>query len=392
MNEDSAMKILTVLFTAIVLNPLLAGACGIYGLGDIFSKDPKVAAASVVTLRDFGETGLRIAMNSFEALPPMSKEENERCRAVIDQVAKQKDAKWSGLFWYTDFDRALEVAKAGNRPILSLRLLGNLDEELSCANSRFFRTVLYPDEKVSKFLRENFVLHWKSVRPVPKLTVDFGNGRKLERTITGNSAHYILNSDGAVIDVLPGLYSAEAFLGQLEKSKAFFDGNREKSGRDWVVANAAWHRESLKAAVVPVVVQPLGGNAKAIIKDKLPAKRANALSVSKFFTEDPVIALFEKKVRNLEKSIAEDTARNENNLHRAIHGRLADADEHLAVDALNAWVYAELFETPDSDPWLGLLTEDYYTGIKNDGAVTPFSALALDRSEVLLPALNRNPN
>ena len=385
------MKILTVLFTAIVLNPLLAGACGIYGLGDIFSKDPKSAAASIAHLRDFGEAGLRIAMRSFDALPPMSEEENERCRAVIDQVAQQKDAKWSGLFWYTDFDAAQKRAVEVNRPILSLRLLGNLDEELSCANSRFFRTVLYPDEKVSKYLSENFVLHWKSVRPVPKLTVDYGDGRKLERTITGNSAHYILNSDGAVIDVLPGLYAPDAFLGQVEKSKAFFDANREKSGADWLAANAAWHRESLKAAVAPVVVKPLGGNAKAIIMDKLPAKRANALSPSKRFTEDPAIALFEKKVRNLEESIAEDTARNENNLHRAIHERLADVDQHLAVDALNAWVYAELFETPDSDPWLGLLTEERYTGIKNDGAVTPFSTLALDRRAVLLPALNRNP-
>ncbi len=55
------------------------------------------------------------------------------------------------------------------------------------------------------------MLHWQSVRPVPRVTIDFGDGRKLERTLTGNSAHYVLASDGTPLDVLPGLYSPLAF-------------------------------------------------------------------------------------------------------------------------------------------------------------------------------------
>jgi hypothetical protein len=70
------------------------------------------------------------------------------------------------------------------KPILSLRLLGKLTDEFSCANSRFFRTVLYPNDEVSAVLRDRFVLHWRSVRPVPTVTIDFGDGRKLERTLT----------------------------------------------------------------------------------------------------------------------------------------------------------------------------------------------------------------
>src|SRR5207248_5840244 len=104
------------------------------------------------------------------------------------------------------------AAQESGKPILSLRLLGTLDTEFSCANSRFFRTVLYPDPAVGKYLRENFVLHWQSHRPVPKLTIDFGDGRKIERTITGNSVHYVLAPDGRVVDVIPGLYGPAAFL------------------------------------------------------------------------------------------------------------------------------------------------------------------------------------
>ena len=89
----------------------------------------------------------------------------------------QKNAFAADLYWYTDFEKAKQVAQKKHKPILSLRLLGNLNEELSCANSRFFRAVLYPNASISKSLREGFVLHWQSVRPAPRITIDFGDGR-----------------------------------------------------------------------------------------------------------------------------------------------------------------------------------------------------------------------
>lgn len=139
-------------------------------------------------------------------------------RAQIDAAAHQRDAFASGLFWHTDLAAAQAEAKRTKRPILSLRLLGRLDEEYSCANSRFFRTVLYANAEVSKLLREQFVLHWKSVRPAPLLTIDMGDGRRIKRTITGNSIHYVLNAQGQVIDALPGIYSPAAFQLALERA------------------------------------------------------------------------------------------------------------------------------------------------------------------------------
>ena len=125
-----------------------------------------------------------------------SRPEWARLRAGIDAAAHQKDAAWSGLYWHTSLPEALAAAKREGKPILSLRLLGRLDEELSCANSRFFRTALYANTAVSDELRKNWILHWESVRPAPKVTIDFGDGRVLNRTVTGNSLHYVLDADG----------------------------------------------------------------------------------------------------------------------------------------------------------------------------------------------------
>lgn len=140
-------------------------------------------------------------------------------RIALDELCQQRDCYASRLYWYTDIEQAKAAARTSGKPILSLRLLGRLDQDLSCANSRFFRVALYPNVEISKLLQDRFVLHWQSVRPVPKVTIDFGDGRKLERTITGNSIHYILDASGRPIDAIPGLYSPKAFLRQLQQAE-----------------------------------------------------------------------------------------------------------------------------------------------------------------------------
>ncbi|HEV7573773.1 MAG TPA: hypothetical protein VGQ21_19940 [Thermoanaerobaculia bacterium] len=49
------------------------------------------------------------------------------------------------------------------------------------------------------------------------MTIDFGDGRVLHRTITGNSIHYLLDATGRPLDALPGLYAPKAFLAQLRE-------------------------------------------------------------------------------------------------------------------------------------------------------------------------------
>ena len=192
------------------------------------TADASAAGVRVIAeARAAGQRGLDALMAANQDLiermrsgaTPLSDPSAAKLRTTLDAVAKQRDAHASGLYWYTDLDAAKVEAQASGKRILSLRLLGNLDEEFSCANSRFFRTALYANKEVSDYLRQNFVLHWKSVRPAPKLTIDMGDGRRLERTITGNSIHYVLAPSGYVLDAIPGLYGPETFMHALRATE-----------------------------------------------------------------------------------------------------------------------------------------------------------------------------
>jgi hypothetical protein len=184
-----------------------------------------------IALRPLGSKGLQQFLNHHRteltaSLPP------KPLRDALDRLCQQRDCYASRLYWYTNLDQAKAAAKASGKPILSLRLLGNLDQDLSCANSRFFRVALYPNAEVSQVLRDRFILHWQSVRPVPKVTIDFGDGRKLERTLTGNSIHYVLDASGRPIDAIPGLYGPQAFLRQLQQSESAAKIAATKTGLD----------------------------------------------------------------------------------------------------------------------------------------------------------------
>ncbi|MBD0370790.1 MAG: hypothetical protein ICV60_08155 [Pyrinomonadaceae bacterium] len=191
------------------------------------SENQAESAPAIAELRRMGPQGLRalldvfadeIKRNGLSAESPSNSPEWLRITSALDAVAQQRDSYTSGLYWYTDIEEARAASKASGKPILSLRLLGKLSEEFSCANSRFFRTVLYSNPEIARYLNERFILHWKSVRPAPRVTIDYGDGRRVERTITGNSIHYILDSEGRIIDALPGLYGPAAFLRQLRQA------------------------------------------------------------------------------------------------------------------------------------------------------------------------------
>ena len=357
---------------------------------------------------------------------------------IIDQVAGQRDATASRLYWHTDLEQAKVVAGESGKPILSLRMLGKLTDEYSCANSRFFRTALYANKEISQYLRDNFVLHWASVRPVPKITVDFGDGRKLERTITGNSAHYVLDSTGRPLEALPGLYGPKAFKEWLVRSKELSDRLMLVSNREYATALLIEHHASRRNAIDESLQADLkvhapgllraeepaaGGEANAAPKAGKAALRAIAKTAaeapllatilpgddvlaaqdddlwkriaaahaedsqldeasielmrrenptaaeaglraeSKRRQEDPLVRL----VRSFEESMALDTVKNEYLLHRKIHQWFVNQDAPQEIEALNEKVYAELFLTPSSDPWLGLAPADAYTALDGGG-------------------------
>lgn len=365
------------------------------------TDDPARSSAAVAALREAGPAGLQALLEVHadtiqrkHANPSLADAEWRRVSAALDAVARQRDAWASGLYWFTDFDRARVEARATGKPILSLRLLGNLDEEFSCANSRFFRTVLYPNPEVARVLREEFVLYWKSVRPVPRVTIDFGDGRVLQRTITGNSIHYVLDADGHVIDALPGLYGPKAFLAALRPAiqtaaaSAKLDApERGKFLRDYhgqriLEIERSWRSDAEKANIAAAdpsqwddatwkkIAALHGGDARLdgasieLMRAKWPdAMAATRITASKAMVETPLM----REVHLLEHSVAEDTVRNEYLLHHTIHDWLAHGGTDANADALNERVYAELFLSPLSDPWLGLAPQDVYSALASGG-------------------------
>lgn len=406
------------------------------------SSKPAESAPAISELRALGPAGLNAMFQVYAReideqitnplLSPTP--EWQRLSAALDAVSQQKDSYLSGLYWYTDFAQAKRAAGASGKPILSLRLLGKLSEEYSCANSRFFRTILYSNAQVSKMLRERFVLYWQSERPAPRVTIDFGDGRKLERTLTGNSIHYVLDSKGNVIDALPGLYGPAAFMRSLARME-------EVSGR-WGLPPApgdtrepywGYQPSSLRKITLDWLAdtEKIGGKApqgfvvtrnddgtpnaleiasRAITKsisevDILRAMTAGPEALGKMTDEaawnriaqlhiadaqldarsiglilrqtqsallvnggkssanDALAKLIEK----LQTNIALDTVRNEYLLHTKLYVWLAAEHQRSDLNALNKKVYAELFLTPATDPWLGLFSPDVYTALEGGG-------------------------
>jgi hypothetical protein len=182
--------------------------------------DDQIAVAAE-NLRKEGPAGLDRAQQAYFGWligctsaggdPTRHAKQDPRWRRLIDLTAQQKDADVSRLFWYTDWELAQAEAQRTDKPVLRLFMMGRLTDNLSCANSRFFRVALYGNQAISSLLRENYILCWTSVRPVPVITVDYGDGRKLERTVTGNSIHYLVNAEGQFIDAMPGLVSPQTF-------------------------------------------------------------------------------------------------------------------------------------------------------------------------------------
>ena len=78
---------------------------------------------------------------------------------------------------------------------------------------------------------------------------------------------------------------------------------------------------------------------------------------------------FKQMIGSLERSIADDTVRNEYLFHARIHEWLATPGASFTVDSLNSRVYTELFLTPESDPWLGLAPRNAFSALENGGLI-----------------------
>jgi hypothetical protein len=378
-------------------------------------------APGVEALREAGPGALQTLLEHYDSIPHGPA--RDRLEKRIDRVAGQRYATVSRLYWYTDIEKAQEAARRDGKPILSLRMLGRLDSDYSCANSRFFRVVLYANREVSDYLRDNFVLHWSSERDIPVVTVDFGDGRRMRRTVAGNSAHYILDSEGRVIDALPGLYGPKAFLTHLQRIDGLLASWTDLEGRAREDAMRAYHARRLRILQdewkklgiaipfppgkkgTPIIAAERIAISKAMVElpivrglglgEELDRMRFVDSAVKTLVARAPARAHLDSQSRalvkrlaptnwaeapgpldseqfaslleNLESQLTAENLFNEYGLHVQVHSWLAGTTMQRNFATLNRRIYAELFRTPAADPWLGMATSGRFTGLPGDG-------------------------
>ncbi|HZL90130.1 MAG TPA: hypothetical protein VFB96_17310 [Pirellulaceae bacterium] len=204
--------------------------------------------------------------------------------------------------------------------------------------------MLFSDDQVAALINEKFEPAWQSLRPVPRVTIDFGNGAVVKRTLHGNVATYVCNSDGTVLDILPGIYEPKTYARELLGLARLFG----RSKRGSVGADAFWrnyHRsqaESFAAASNPAASTPTF-RGMSIFGTERPTRRA-------IRGEQPPTSA---AGTSLTDSLAEDTRMNETTRRLKIHLRLAKSDD-VTPDAISKWLYREVLGTDLDDPYLGL--------------------------------------
>jgi hypothetical protein len=175
--------------------------------------------------------------------------------------------------------------------------------------------VLFSDKDIAAFIDSSFEPAWESVRPVPMIFVDFGNGKKITRTLHGNIATYVCNSNGEIIDVLPGLYDAVTYKDRLNKLRELAEQLKiDRDSRKLI----AYHRRAARQDM-----------------------------------------RLETKSLNLAK-LKEDSLINESIRRRQIH-KMLSACLPAKPEMIKHWLYKEVLHADLDDPYLGLGFLEYST-------------------------------
>lgn len=185
--------------------------------------------------------------------------------------------------------------------------------------------MLLSDKDFSQFVRDNFVASWEQVRPVPKVSIDFGNGKKLDRTLVGNTVLYVCLPDGQVVDAFPGVYlpkdlqpaleGALAMLREAAKSNPSLEGIRQ------------FHQQTIATAF---------------------QKEALRISTSKAFVESPLLDALGKPARRRDYTNEEAQIPNRGDEFERYARRLDDASSRpMSPGKVREWILGNTKMTPE---------------------------------------------
>lgn len=190
--------------------------------------------------------------------------------------------------------------------------------------------MLFSVPEVANYINQNFEPAWVNVRAVPRITVDFGNGRKIFRTVNGNVASYVCTPTGKVIDVIPGIYQKEDYLRALKEVRRVFDcAPSEQNAPRLNKFLAQYHK-----------------NAKLNPVTRSAAAQRSPQAVALAGRLQP------REMLRIEKALAEDTYQNESFRRPAIHKYLSEHPDSTP-ETMKKWLYREVLHADLDDPYLG---------------------------------------
>jgi hypothetical protein len=226
---------------------------------------------------------------------------------------------------------------------------------------------LFSNDQVADFIGRNFEPAWESVRPVPMVRIDFGGGKVLTRTLHGNILTAVCDADGRLLDALPGIYTADAYvdrLNQLRLLSKFVVKTPEKERDDWV---RGWHKrqaESLTKEETPERFAERLKDAphtKRLIETPVELVLLPAGSKEEAPRPAPAEAKRDRGDPAGWQELVEDTRLNETTRRRQIHELLA-ASGLVRPAKVNHAIYKDVLHADLDDPYLGLgksLFENY---------------------------------
>lgn len=212
--------------------------------------------------------------------------------------------------------------------------------------------MLFSSDPVATYINAKFEPVWESVRPVPVVTIDFGNGERITRTLHGNISTSVCDPTGRVLDVLPGLYSPGEYRRQLEQFALLHQYLAFNFGMPpFAERFVKYHRtqaELLAKAQPPaqLVFNRFAGVSKARVENPVKlviGAKPEAIPTPKT-DRTPVIGWDE---------LAADTRVNETARRKQIHEQLA-ATGTVKPDRLVKWLYREVLHADLDDPTLGI--------------------------------------
>ncbi len=197
---------------------------------------------------------------------------------------------------------------------------------------------MFSDKELANYLNDNFECSWQMLKPVPIMSVDFGDGRIVRRSMHGNVASYVCTADKTIVDVIPGIYGPRTYQGALVKLHGL---TLALKSADRLIASRqiARHHDA--------EIKRINSEMNLISAGRIFGFKYNPSTVK---AEPELEALGDKNYLN---GILADNAVSETTRRLTIHKMLMKAGES-SPEQITKQVYKNCLDLDLDDPYLGL--------------------------------------